>query len=85
MRCDSDKPASGAVLMSADVIGTAPKPLLTPRRARRILAALLVLGVVSFAAVYSSLSEHPPECSAFTFGWSAFGGCDGFGGPPKTP
>lgn len=53
-------------------------------RAWYILAILLFSGALSFVAAQSSDRPEPSVCGAFTIGRSAFGGCDGLGGPPAT-
>jgi hypothetical protein len=47
----------------------------SPSLAARIITVLLLLGMISFAAVQSHGVE-PPECGPVTIGQSAIGGCD---------
>jgi hypothetical protein len=70
--------------MSDLAAGQAARPVRSPCRARRLLSALIVLGLVSFAAVLWSVRQEPDECWAFQIGVSAIGGCDGIGGAPAS-
>jgi hypothetical protein len=45
-------------------------------KARKRLAVLALLGILSFAAVSDQSQERPPECGPFTIGVSPLGGCD---------
>jgi hypothetical protein len=45
----------------------------------RALASLMLLGIVSFAAVSDQSREEPPKCGPFTLDRSALGGCDWLG------
>jgi hypothetical protein len=59
-----------------------PQSSITPQWAKALLVLLVACGLLVFAAVQSDRSDHP-ACGAFTFGQSAFGGCDGIGAPPR--
>jgi hypothetical protein len=65
---------------------TFPSPaLLAPKQARRLLAVMIFLSVVSFALVMAFAVRHPPdpddnECRGFAIGVSAIGGPDCIGG-----
>ena len=57
------------------------------RQQRQLLRALMIalaLGLMSLAMV-SDNAAPPRICKAFTFGESAFGGCDTFGAAPPQP
>jgi hypothetical protein len=60
-----------AAILADDVIS----PMAEARRAWRMLALFLLLGLLSFAAV-SDESTHRPECGVFTLDQSLVGGCD---------
>jgi hypothetical protein len=60
------------------------RPALRPLHWRAVppLYLLLLAAGLAVAAVLSGYHpDRPDVCGAFTFGQSAFGSCDGFGGP----
>jgi hypothetical protein len=61
--------------ITADVFPTT-RTNRTPRAAWRALAILMLLGMLSFAAV----SDQHRSCAPFAIGVSAIGGCDCIGG-----
>ena len=69
-------------MVDITVEGIAARPQLDVRRAKRFLLLLIAMGFVSLVAVADSSEQA--VCKPFTFGVSALGSCDPFGGwgPP---
>jgi hypothetical protein len=70
--------------MSDVLTRPAPRPFhlpAVPLPALLMLALLLVVGLAAVAVRSDYHLDRPDVCGAFTFGRSAFGGCDGFGMP----